>query len=425
MRTQSLNTLSRRLIGVGVGLVGLSFILPMFTQVSGNSSQAALLPRTEIDTTGGLKPDLANDMTEAALASIYVLIASGNTQQALKQTDALLQQYPNFRLAHLIRGDLLMSRTRPITGLGSTPNAPADRLNALRSEALKRLEAIRSRPPEGFLPSYALQLRQDQKHLVVADMTRSRLYLFIQKNGQLKLLDDIYISQGKEGFGKEREGDQRTPIGVYQTTSLIPSEKLDDFYGAGALPINYPNDFDRRHGRTGHGIWLHGVPADTYSRTPLASDGCVVLANPDMAKLMQTVAPRGTPVLITRKIEWVSQAQIEKERRSLKNAIENWRNDWQSRNHSRYAQHYDLDFKSDIMSRKDWLARKQAVNQNKSWIKIQLQDLSIFKYPGQQQLAVVEFTQDYASSNLNSVSSKRMYWIKRGEEWKILIEDNA
>jgi murein L,D-transpeptidase YafK len=144
-----------------------------------------------------------------------------------------------------------------------------------------------------------------------------------------------------------------------------------------------------------------------------------------MAKLMQTVAPRGTPVLISRKIEWVSAAQIEKERRSLKNAIENWRNDWQSRNHSRYAQHYDLDFKSDIMSRKDWLARKQAVNQNKSWIKIQLQDLSIFKYPGQQQLAVVEFTQDYASSNLNSVSSKRMYWIKRGDEWKILIEDSA
>lgn len=425
MRSQSLNILSRRLIGVGVGLVGLSLILPMFTQVSGNNSQAALVPRTEIDTTGGLKPDLANDMTEAALASIYVQIASGNTQQALKQTDALLQQYPNFRLAHLIRGDLLLSRTRPITGLGSVPDAPADSLNALRNEALKRLEALRSRPPEGMVPPYALQLREDQKHLIVADMARSRLYLFAQKNGQLKLLDDKYISQGKEGSGKEREGDQRTPIGVYQTTSLIPDEKLDDFYGAGALPINYPNDFDRRLGRTGHGIWLHGVPSDTYSRTPLASDGCVVLANPDMANLMQTVAPRGTPVLISRKIEWVSAAQIEKERKALKDTMENWVNDWQSREHLRYARHYDLEFKSDKMTRKDWLARKQVVNQNKSWIKVQINDLSMFRYPGERQLAVVEFTQDYASSNLSSVSRKRMYWIKRGDEWKILIEDNA
>lgn len=410
---------------MGAGLVGLSLLLPVLTHFSGNSSLAALVSRTEIDATGSLKPDLANDMVEAALARIYVQIASGNTQEALKQTDALLQQYPNFRLAHLIRGDLLLSRTRPITGLGSVPDAPADRLNALRNEALKRLEALRSRPPEGMVPPYALQLREDQKHLIVADMTRSRLYLFAQQNGQLKLLDDKYISQGKQGYGKEREGDQRTPIGVYQTTSIIPKEKLDDFYGAGALPINYPNDFDKRLGRTGHGIWLHGVPSDTYSRTPLASDGCVVLSNPHMAKLMQTVAPRGTPVLITKKIDWVSTEQIEKERDSLKGALEAWRSDWESREHLRYARHYDQDFKSDNMTRHDWLARKQLVNQNKNWIKVQLDGLSMFKYPGQEQLAVVDFIQNYSSSNLNSVTRKRMYWVKRGTEWKILIEAGA
>ncbi len=425
MRTRSLKPLYARLLWLGGVLLALVLLQPLFGHFNSTGSLAALVPRDQADAPSALNADLANDKVESALADIYVQIASGNTERALKLTDALLEQHPNFRLAHLIRGDLLLSRTRPISGLGSVPEAPDDRLSALRNEALKRLDALRNRPPEGFLPSYVLQLRNDQKHLIVADMTRSRLYLFGQENGQLKLLDDRYISQGKQGYGKEREGDQRTPVGVYQTTSLIPDEKLDDFYGAGALPINYPNDFDRRLGRTGHGIWLHGVPSDTYSRTPLASDGCVVLANPDMANLMQTVAPRGTPVLISRKIEWVSAAQIEKERKALKDTMENWVNDWQSREHLRYARHYDLEFKSDKMTRKDWLARKQVVNQNKSWIKVQINDLSMFRYPGERQLAVVEFTQDYASSNLSSVSRKRMYWIKRGDEWKILIEDNA
>lgn len=425
MRTRSLKPLYARLLWLGGVLLALVLLQPLFGYFNSTGSLAALVPRDQADAPSALNADLANDKVESALADIYVQIASGNTERALKLTDALLEQHPNFRLAHLIRGDLLLSRTRPITGLGSVPDAPADRLNALRNEALKRLEALRTRPPEGMVPPYALQLREDQKHLIVADMTRSRLYLFAHENGQLQLLDDKYISQGKQGYGKEHEGDQRTPIGVYQTTSIIPKEKLDDFYGAGALPINYPNDFDKRLGRTGHGIWLHGVPSDTYSRTPLASDGCVVLSNPHMAKLMQTVAPRGTPVLITKKIDWVSTEQIEKERDSLKEAIDAWRSDWESREHPRYARHYDQDFKSDNMTRHDWLARKQLVNQNKNWIKVQLDGLSIFKYPGQEQLAVVDFIQNYSSSNLNSVTRKRMYWVKRGTEWKILIEAGA
>ena len=52
---------------------------------------------------------------------------------------------------------------------------------------------------------------------------------------------------------------------MYHFTSVLSKSELPDFYGAGALPINYPNEWDRLNGRTGHGIWLHGTPADTYA----------------------------------------------------------------------------------------------------------------------------------------------------------------
>jgi murein L,D-transpeptidase YafK len=412
----------RKLLWLGGGLVVSSFFLSPFTQWGSSDSLAALVPREPIYKQPPALLTPRHDQVESALATIYMDIAAGNTKEALRRTDALLSEHPNFKLGHLIRGDLLLSRARPITTIGASSDLSPELVSGLRAEAVKRMQALRNPPPKDAVPSFALKLRDNQKHLLVADMGRSRLYLFEHNQGQLKLMDDQYITQGKQGYGKEREGDQRTPIGLYQTTSLIPDEKLDDFYGAGALPIDYPNDFDKRLGRTGSGIWLHGVPTGTYSRAPLASDGCVVLPNSQMTKLMQTIAPHGTPVLISKKIDWVSPTQVEKERDALKDAVETWRKDWESGEHSRYASHYDKEFTSERMSLNRWLARKKMVNQNKSWIKIKLDDWSIFQYPGQENVAVIEFTQNYASSNLSSVSRKRMYWIKRGDKWKILIE---
>ena len=100
-------------------------------------------------------------------------------------------------------------------------------------------------------------------------------------------MTDFYISLGKNGVEKQRQGDQKTPLGVYRVISA--RERLPDFYGPGAFPLDYPNDWDRLQHRNGHGIWLHGTPSDTYSRAPWATDGCVVLTNEDFAKLSRYV----------------------------------------------------------------------------------------------------------------------------------------
>ena len=47
---------------------------------------------------------------EPQLSRILSEIEQNRLDIALKQTEALLKQYPNFRLAHLIKGDLLQGR---------------------------------------------------------------------------------------------------------------------------------------------------------------------------------------------------------------------------------------------------------------------------------------------------------------------------
>lgn len=123
-------------------------------------------------------------------------------------------------------------------------------------------------------------------------------------------LIDVYrlIQAGRSRVALERaEALARdVPLGVYFITSRLDPGQLQDFYGAGALPLNYPNEYDRHQGKTGHGIWLHGVPQQNFARSPQSTDGCVVLANDDMQRLLHDVAPRSTPVLITQAIQWVT-----------------------------------------------------------------------------------------------------------------------
>jgi murein L,D-transpeptidase YafK len=363
---------------------------------------------------------------EDRLSTVFEAIEANKLDVALKRVDALIADHPNFRLAHLVRGDLLLARARPLLTFGNVvKTVPQERLEGLREEALARLRAQRQRPAEDRLPRYVLQLHPEQKHALIVDSRRSRLYVYANNGGKPKLIADYYVTLGKNGIDKTREGDQKTPVGVYHVTANLPRKKLTDFYGAGAFPINYPNEWDRRQGRNGHGIWLHGVPSDVYSRPPRASDGCIVLANPDLESLGQRLQIGLTPVIIADEIEWTDPAALEGERAGLAAALEQWRADWQSRDTERYLTHYSPRFASSGQDYAAWAAHKRKVNAGKAWIKVNLARVAMLRYPQERDMVVVTFEQDYRSNGLSNVMKKRQYWMKEGGRWKILYEGAA
>ncbi len=356
------------------------------------------------------------------LSRVFEQIEANRLDAALEQSEAMIRAYPNFRLAHLIKGDLLLARTRPILTIGNAENAPAEKLADLRDEAIARLRAYRARPPLDYVPRYLAQLQPDQKYAIVVDTQKSRLYLYRNDNGIPRFAADYYVSQGKLGADKLREGDRKTPIGVYHVTSSLPRKKLGDFYGSGAYPINYPNEWDRRMGRDGHGIWLHGTPSDTFSRPPKASDGCVVLANPDLDSLAKNLQIGLTPVIISNSIEWLSLDDWQAERTALRQMIEEWRQDWESRDFGRYSRHYSTKFQADNQDYAQWLEHKRAVNAGKEWIKVATHNLSMLRNPGKEEVVVVTFEQDYRSNDLSDRARKRQYWHKEDGRWKIIFE---
>ena len=363
---------------------------------------------------------------EDRLSSVFQAIEANQLDVALKRVDALIADYPTFRLAYLVRGDLLLARARPLETFGNVlKTVPEGRVADLREEALARLRAQRTRPADDRLPRYVLQLNKDQKNALVVDARRSRLYVYANDGGTPKLIADYYVTLGKNGIEKTREGDQKTPVGVYHVTANLPRKKLTDFYGAGAFPISYPNEWDRRQGRSGHGIWLHGVPSNVYSRAPRASDGCIVLANPDLESISQNLQIGLTPVIIADEVEWVDRSALATERASLAAEIEQWRADWQSRDTERYLAHYSPRFSSGRENLAAWSAHKRKVNASKSWIKVDLGRVTMLRYPHERDVVVVTFDQDYKSNGLSNVMKKRQYWMKENGRWKILYEGAA
>ncbi len=381
-----------------------------------------------LNTTSPFASVVSDAGPEETLARIFAEIEANRLGNALQLTEALLRQHPNYRLANLIKGDLLLAKAQPIQTFGALSDAPADKVADLRAEALVRLKAYREKPPADFVPRYLLQMEQSQRHAIVVDTKRSRLYLYEndRKNGgRPRLVADYYVTQGKLGAEKQAEGDKKTPIGVYHVTANLPKQKLADLYGSGAYPINYPNEWDKRQGRSGSGIWLHGTPSDTFARPPRASDGCVVLTNQDLNLVAPNLQVGLTPVIISDSVEWLSVDDWNRERSELNKTIDAWRADWESRDTGRYLSHYSKRFKSGDQNFDEFSNQKKQVNAGKEWIKVKVSNLSVFRNPGKEEVAVVTFDQDYRSNNLDNQMKKRQYWLREDGKWKIIYEGSA
>lgn len=362
--------------------------------------------------------------TEAQLVRSLQALKENRLDIALNEVDNLLRAKPNFKLAQLVKGDLLMAHAGSISNFGSAAHAPREVIDDLRDEARVRMQRVLDHPSTKLIPRYLWKLDSQQKYALVVDTSRSTLYVYENINGEPRYLEDYYVTIGKLGAEKISAGDQRTPIGVYFVKADLPKNKLADMYGSGAYPLSYPNEWDRKNGRTGRGIWLHGTPSDTYSRPPRASNGCVVMSNDDLDKIAHYLQVGITPVIITNQIDWAKE-QDKIERDALMQEMEQWRKDWASMDTDTYLKHYSPKFSSNNMDYQAWAKQKQLVNSAKSWVKVDISNVSVFTYPDQPDMIVVNFDQDYSSSNLSNRMKKRQYWIKQGNRWKIVYEGAA
>ena len=368
--------------------------------------------------------DRSDGLAETRLLEVYRLAANGRGRDALDKAAKVVGDHPNFQLAQLVYGDLLAARIRPVKTLGDVPaemaTADADALGELRAESRQRVQALNTPPRLGTIPSQFLEISQKTRHAIAVDASRSRLYLFENGPTGLTLVGDYYTSVGKAGVSKTAQGDQRTPLGVYYITSHLDPKSLKDFYGSGALPINYPNMLDAKRGKTGGGIWLHGTPPNQFSRAPLASDGCLVMANPDLMRLVQSVEVGNTPVVIAPQLQWVDPRSVKSEGKPFDDTLQAWRQAKVAGNLDHLMSFYTQDFNSYGKTLTQWTGVLRAEITKMQGHEIELKDVSFLRWTDSADTMVVTFGEVVQGNRTGW--TKRQYWTRQSGQWKIFFE---
>jgi len=364
---------------------------------------------------------------ESLLIESLESISNGKLDQAIKTIDELIALAPNFKLAHLIRGDILTAYSMSINNFGgSAIKINSIKVEEFKKEAQRRIKGYLASIKYNLQPKFNILPDQNDKYLIYVDMDSSRLFVFENSKGKYSYLSDYYVSIGRNGYGKRFEGDKKTPFGTYFIQKKIQQE-LTDFYGDGAYPLNYPNEFDRVNKSTGSGIWIHGTSKSTYSRAPEASDGCIVLSNKDLVEIKNVLNTTGTPVILSNlsinNLSLRKEEDIKNDQKRLLSTIKSWKESWRNANYSEYINFYTNNAIYNNANYKKWALIKKNVFKRSKNIQISLNNISIYEYPSNQdQLRIVLFDQDYKSNLIINKTKKKQIWKTENGEWRIIYE---
>jgi len=131
---------------------------------------------------------------------------------------------------------------------------------------------------------------------------KGKVYVMQQKNNNIKIVDTYPVMYGLNGAGKEREGDNKTPTGIYLIRALKNKGKRGwRKFGGYSIHLNYPNWYDQKAKRTGNYIAIHGGRVSATNGCPRVLDGTIEkpkFGSKNIAKIAKIVQQWETPIIL-------------------------------------------------------------------------------------------------------------------------------
>ena len=157
-------------------------------------------------------------------------------------------------------------------------------------------------------------------YVIVVDKQYQKMYVF-HKNGYFSKIFEAHCSTGKKSGPKQVSGDAKTPTGIFFATKNVRNPEPREPYGSFAFHLDYPTIADKKAGRNGNNIWIHGT---TKQLLPSQSNGCVVLSDSDLQHLTDVIFLNKTPVVIAESINWVSPNKVSPAKDELESILMSW-----------------------------------------------------------------------------------------------------
>lgn len=259
---------------------------------------------------------------------------------------------------------------------------------------------------------------ESKKYVIVTQKELGELSLYkVDKNSYDLMLRDKVITGENEG-DKIIEGDKKTPEGVYEL--LSKKDRLDQFYGPFALVTSYPNTYDKTLKKTGHGIWIHGMPLNGDREK--YTQGCIALDNPQLKQLDEKIKLKDA-VLITSASEF--KVASKQDLALILSSIYKWANAWKTSDFNKYILYYSKDFKRyDGMEFGDFKRYKKRIFSKNERKIINFSNINISPYPNSKNKTMYRVIMDeyYKSPTVRFEGKKELFVEIIANQVKILAE---
>jgi len=262
----------------------------------------------------------------------------------------------------------------------------------------------------GYIESY--------NNILTCDKSASTLSLYMKDtNDKYSLTKEYSAFTGKVKGDKVKEGDLKTPIGIYTITKKI--SKVDSFYGPMAFVTSYPNIYDKYRGKDGSGIWIHGLP--TEQTRDEFTKGCIAINNPSIECLDRNIDIEKTILIIHEKD---SQQSIDKETLStVLSELYSWRYAWLYNDSVSYLNFYDTKFiRVDGMNFTNFKNYKRRIFNKKESKKILFNEINVIPYPDSEDMFKITFFEIYKSNSFSFSGNKVLIIKLINNKMKIITE---
>jgi len=263
----------------------------------------------------------------------------------------------------------------------------------------------------GYLESYS--------NVLTCNIEKSTLNLYrLDSNKKFKFQKEYGAFTGKAKGDKVKEGDLKTPIGVYNLTKKL--SKVDSFYGPMAFVTSYPNTYDRYRGKNGHGIWIHGLP--TKQERDEFTKGCIAIDNSNIECLDRNIDIRDTILIIdSSKVKQKISKQVIS---SILSELYKWRFAWKYNDLDSYLSFYTNEFvRSDGMSFAKFKNYKTRVFNKIEKRTIIFKNINVIPYPNSTNIYQVTFSERYKSDTFEFNGEKILIVrLEADNNMKILTE---
>ncbi|MBW2598963.1 MAG: L,D-transpeptidase [Deltaproteobacteria bacterium] len=249
---------------------------------------------------------------------------------------------------------------------------------------------------------------------IVIDKKMQRLFVYYFDGVSFQRKYETVCSTGKNKGTKIRSGDARTPEGIYFPIKFFSGEHLGSIYGPMAFDLSYPNILDKKEGKKGNNIWIHGT---NKLLSPHQSNGCIALENGDIKDVSQFIALNETPIIIQDYIKWVPASIHTFLEKELTSFVDRWANTISDGSVQKIGRFYGKDSIYDKEGR-DQLARQiRTLKKYGGVITFAPKNLSLLKHD---RYTVATFQQEFTvNGRCYEAGPRRLFLKKWRNSWYI------